>query len=51
MKGIKTFPLILEDSFHAEIKRIARRTDKSINKFIMEAIAEKIERDKNIEVR
>lgn len=43
---MKTFPIALEDELHEKIQRIAFESKKSMKQFVIEAIKEKIDRER-----
>lgn len=45
MEGIKTFPIVLTIDHHKKIKEAAAKIHLSMNKFFLEAVDEKIQRE------
>jgi len=51
MSKVKTFPIILAKEDHQEIKDAAEKLEMPMNKFIMLAISEKIEKIKEERIK
>ena len=48
MIGIKTFPLRITNEFHQVVKQAARDADTSIHDYIVKAVQDKLQKDKEV---
>jgi len=50
-KNIKRFPLRLEENIHREIKVAAFNKDVSIHQYIMDAVKDKLKKDRTLKIK